>query len=96
MRYVALVVQSRSCWTVLLPDFPGMEITAVTLQVALWKAHRQLVDRAIVLNALGVAMRAPMNAADLVSAPGYERAMAAIIAIPGPLSPDGGNVFRFG
>jgi predicted RNase H-like HicB family nuclease len=96
MRYVALVVQGHAKWTVQFPDFPGITATGFPLQEALWKARRAIIERAAILELLGLPMPLPMSASDIVSASGYRYSMLAIVAIPGPRSPEDGNVFKFG
>ena len=79
-RYVALVVEEPGCWTVLFPEFPGVEVSGFPLHMALWRAQRALAMRAGLLHALGLEMTAPMSTSEIVSDPGYRRAMPFIIA----------------
>ena len=58
-RYVALVVEEPGCWTVLFPEFPGVEVSGFPLHIALWRAQRELAMRAGLLHALGAEMTAP-------------------------------------
>ena len=74
-RYVALVVEEPGCWTVLFPEFPGVEVSGFPLHMALWRAQRELAMRAGLLHALGLEMTAPMSTSEIVSDPGYRGAM---------------------
>ena len=82
-RYVALVVEEPGCWTVLFPEFPGVEVSGFPLHMALWRAQRELAMRAGLLHALGLEMTAPMSTSEIVSDPGYRGAMPFIIAVRG-------------
>ena len=95
-RYVALVIEEPGCWTVLFPDFPGVEVSGFPLHMALWRAQREIGGRAAILKTLGVEMTGPMAVAELVCEPRYRGAVPFIIAVRGPREPEGGNLFRFG
>jgi len=91
LRYVALVTLGQVNWTVRFPDFPGVEASGFPLHVALWKAQRDIGERAMILRSLGVDMPAPMPAAEVVLAPGYKGALPFLIAVPARV-PEGNNV----
>ena len=96
MRYVAFVTPDYAGWLVLVPDFPDIVGKGLLLEDALRRARGELADRASILRMLRAPMPAPMSTSDLVAMPGYEHSMPAIISIPDPRSPAGGDVFRFG
>ncbi len=95
-RYVALVLRGPGFWTVLFPDFPGVEATGFPLHIALWKAKRMIGARAAIVESLGAKMPKPMGAADVVSEPGYENAMPFIVAVRRATESDSDDVFRLG
>jgi len=95
-RYVALIVKGPGCWTILFPDFPGIEVMGFPLHIALWKAKRMIGARAAILESLGTRMPKAMGAAEVASEPGYENAMPFIVAVRRSRKSDSDNAFRFG
>ena len=95
-RYVALAVRGPGCWTILFPDFPGVEASGFPLHIALWKAKRMIGARAAILESLGTKMPKAMSAAEVVSEPGYENALPFIVAVRRATESDSDDVFRLG
>src|SRR5689334_309610 len=96
-RYVAFVIPQRDAgWIVIFPDFPDVIAKGLLIHDALGRAQRELNDRADVFRILGTPMPPPQRVAALVQDPFFRCSMVAIVAVPGPREPTGGNVFRFG
>ena len=93
MRYVAFVIQDHAGWVVVFPDFPDIRARGRSIREALLVARRALSDRALTLRWAGAPMPTPMSAAALVNTPCYSYSMLAIVATPGPQSPQD-NLFN--